>query len=148
MTLSAFDLRVRHAVYASFASAAIPAAAAIARVLHARPEEIRDAYERLAGAHVLVLDRESREVRMAIPFSAVPTPFVVESGARRWWANCAWDAFGIPAATGLDAVVTAACGDCGEPMTYRIENGTVSGPSGVVRFAVPAAHWWDDIGYT
>jgi hypothetical protein len=148
MTLSAFDLRVRHAVYASFASAAVPTADAIAHRLNAGLDEIRDAYQRLAAAHVLVLDRGSREVRMAIPFSAVPTAFTVESGARRWWANCAWDAFGIPAATGLDAVITASCGDCGEPMAYSIEGGSVRGPSGLVRFAVPAAHWWDDIGYT
>jgi hypothetical protein len=33
---------------------------------------------------------------MLNPFSAVETPHRVEAGGRSWFANCAWDALGIP----------------------------------------------------
>ena len=39
---------------------------------------------------------------MANPFSAVPTPYRVQADGRSWFANCAWDAFGICAALHVD----------------------------------------------
>ena len=40
------------------------------------------------------------------------------------------------------------CPDCEEPMEFRVEGGELLSGDGVAHFAVPARHWWDDIGYT
>ena len=61
------------------------------------------------------------EIRMAIPFSAVPTPYRVEAAGRSWFANCAWDSFGI-----LRRVrrrrphLETSCPDCGEPIEIDV----------------------------
>jgi hypothetical protein len=43
--------------------------------------EVRAGLERLDATHALVLDRATREVRMSLPFSNVPTHHRVEAGA-------------------------------------------------------------------
>ena len=85
---------------------------------------------------------------MALPFSSVPTPFTVEGGGRSWFANCAWDAFGIPILVGCDAVISTTCQDCDGKIVYRVENRRLADSHGVVHFGVPAAKWWDNIGFT
>jgi len=110
--------------------------------------EIRSAMERLHAAHAIVLDPSTREPWMALPFSSVPTLFAVEGAGRSWFANCAWDAFGIPNLVGVDAVISTTCQDCEAQIVYRVENETLVDAHGVVHFAVPAAKWWDDIGFT
>src|SRR5687768_17853503 len=57
---------------------------------------------------------------MANPFSAVPTAYRVRARERWWYANCAWDAFGICAALGVDGRVESACPDCGEPYSVEV----------------------------
>jgi hypothetical protein len=52
---------------------------------------------------------------------------------------------GIPAMLHQDAVIRASCGDCGTAMTLRITNGSLEPAEGIAHFAIPAAHWWDDI---
>ena len=104
--------------------------------------------ERLDASHVLVLHPTTRLLWMAMPFSAIPTDFRVRSGARGWWANCAWDALGISAMLQIPAEITTSCTDCGDPLTVRTTGRALYDPSGVVHFAVPAAAWWDDIGFT
>jgi hypothetical protein len=96
---------------------------------------------------MLVLQRDSGEVLMANPFSAVPTPFVVTIGERSWWGNCIWDAMGIAAMVGADAELDASCGCCGTSMKLQIPRGCRDEDSRVAHFAIPAAHWWDDIVY-
>ena len=60
----------------------------------------------------------------------------VDSGGRTWWGNCAWDAFGIVAALGLeDATITA-------------QGITLPRDAAVFGVLVPASHWWDDIAFT
>jgi hypothetical protein len=146
--LSELVLRVRHAVYRTFAEGGTPLSAAIADRLHLPADDVRLALTRLHEVHAIVIDPHSKEVRMALPFSAVPTPHVVTSGERTWHANCAWDALAIPSVMKCDARVDSTCGDCEAPIVYRIENGALLDAHGVAHFAVPAAHWWDDIGYT
>jgi hypothetical protein len=146
--LSELVLRVRHAIYRTFAEGGIPLSATIADRFNLPADEIRLAYTRLNEVHAIVLDPHSKEVRMALPFSAVPTPHLVTSGERSWYANCAWDALAIPSLMKCDARIDTACGDCDAPMVYRVEQGRLLGTLGVAHFAVPAARWWDDIGYT
>jgi hypothetical protein len=96
---------------------------------------------------VLVL-QESGEILMANPFSAVPTPFIVEAGERRYWANCIWDGLGVLAMTGADGRVLASCGDCGEAMGVQVQGGDLVSPEGLIHFAVPARQWWSNIKFT
>jgi hypothetical protein len=103
--------------------------------------------QRLADAHVLVLD-ERGAIRMAMPFSAVPTPFRVRSGDYSAFGNCVWDALGILAMKHADGVVESSCACCGEAMPVHIRNAELQEHSGIVHYGVPAKHWWDDIVFT
>ncbi|HEX6533619.1 MAG TPA: organomercurial lyase [Gemmatimonadaceae bacterium] len=148
---AADDGVVRQAIYEAFAAGgAPPTRADIAERAALPPARVSASYERLAEARVLVLDAGTREVMMAMPFSAVPTAFRVRAADRAWWANCAWDAFGIAAATGCDVDVETACADCGESMTVAVRAGAGAplATAAVAHFAVPAARWWEDIGFT
>jgi hypothetical protein len=85
---------------------------------------------------------------MAEPFSAVPTPFVVQAGARRWWGNCVWDALGILAMLRADGQVLTSCGCCGRAMTLEVQDGALRDAPGVVHYAIPARDWWRDVVFT
>ena len=146
--LTELVLRVRHGIYRSFAQGHVPLSPNLADKLHMPLDEIQLAYARLDEAHAIVLDPHSKEVSMALPFSAAPTPHRVVSADRSWYANCAWDAFAIPELMQCDARVESSCADCEAPIVYRIEQGRLLDPHGVVHFAVPAAKWWDDIRFT
>lgn len=141
-------LRVRHAIYRSFAEGGVPLSATIADTLNLPVDEVALAYATLEEAHAIVLDLHSQEVAMALPFSAAPTPHRVVSGNRSWFANCAWDAFAIPALLRCDARCESSCADCDARLFYRIEQRRLHDPRGVVHFAVPAVKWWDDIRFT
>jgi hypothetical protein len=108
---------------------------------------VRASYERLHEGHVIVLDPDSRDVWMANPFSAVPTPFRVRIGERSWFGNCIWDGLGICAMLGGRGTVETECPDCGEPLSLTVREGRAHG-EGVAHFVVPAARFWDDIGFT
>jgi len=144
------DLRIRNHLFASFVrdgkAASVSEAAA---ELHLAPAAVSDAYERLHDAHALVLQPDRTEIRMLNPFSAVETAFRVEAGGRSWFANCAWDALGIPGALHGDGRIEAACPDCGEQLELEVRDGElVRGRELLVHFVVPARRWWDDIGFT
>jgi hypothetical protein len=146
---SALDRAVRLYVYRHFVDfQRPPRPAEAASALQRTTEEVESAYERLAEGHVLVLQPGCHEIRMAMPFSAVPTPFRVSCESRSWWANCAWDALGIPVILDLDATVVTSCADCDQPITVVAESGRVRGGGELIHFAVPAARWWDDIVFT
>ena len=119
-----------------------------------RPAELGDADAVVAGwrelhdAHALVLGDRPDELRMLNPFSCVPTPYRVEAGGRSWYANCAWDAFGICAALYADGRVLASCPDCAEPLEVDVAGGVPMPADLVFHVLVPARRWWDDIGFT
>lgn len=118
-----------------------------ADALDRSPGEIEVALRRLAEAHVLVLEPNG-EILMANPFSSVPTPFPVRFGSVSAYGNCIWDALGIPAMCDCDAEITTACACCGAQLTVAIAAGSVEGATGVIHFAIPARHWWDNIVFT
>ena len=74
---------------------------------------------------------------MANPFSGVATPFKVHANGRTYFANCAWDSLGIPAALHTDAEIEAACAQSGEPIRLRVMNQQVQGSEALVHFLVP-----------
>ena len=145
-----FDLRIRSAVYGSFTrDGRAPDAAGTAEALGLESGEVEEAFRRLHDAHALVLQPGTTEIRMLNPFSAVETPHRVHVGGRSWYANCAWDALGIPAALHADGVIQSPCPDCGELLELEVRDGQlVRGAELLVHFVVPARHWWDDIVFT
>jgi hypothetical protein len=142
-------LKVREATYrllVDFGRA--PSAGEVAHDVGTSPGTVRSRWRDLHDAHALVLDADGRDIRMAHPFSAVATDHRVEAGGRWWYANCAWDAFGICAALGSDGRIECTCQDCGEPIELAVRDRRPSGDSPLFHCLVPARHWWDDIAFT
>lgn len=147
--LTAQDKEVRRLVYDTLIhTGRAPSSEEVASILGAPPNFVRQSFKRLAAAHMLVLQQGSGEVLMANPFSAVPTPFQVESGGISYWGNCIWDSLGVAAMLHRDARIVTACADCGEAMQLRIEGGSLAPAEGIIHFAIPARRWWDNIVYT
>lgn len=143
---ASFDGEVRRYVYEHAMQEGLPPTIAeTASALEVTPDDVRASFRRLADGHVLVLQKGTGEILMANPFSAVPTPFLVREGDRSWYGNCIWDAMGIPAMLQQDAAIEASCGCCGTAMRVTVEGGALGEASGIAHFAIPAAHWWDDI---
>ena len=125
-----------------------PLAEEVAQVMTSTDSDVREGWRRLHAAHALVLDQLGSEIRMANPFSAVPTAYRVRAGGRWWYANCAWDAFGICAALHVDGRIEASCPDCGFPVAVEVREQRPDDISLLFHCLVPAAHWWDDIVFT
>ena len=143
-----FDLQVRRATYRRFVElGSAPSAADVASNIGSDEQSVRAAWRRLHDAHALVLD-DAAEIRMANPFAAQPTDFRVDAGGRSWFANCAWDAFGIGAALHVDSEFDSHCPDCDEPLHVHVRAGRSDDASLVFHVLVPAAQWWNDIGFT
>ena len=144
------DLRIRNHVYAAFvAEGRAQTTAESAAALGLAEDEVAAAYRRLQDAHALVLHPGTTELRMLNPFSVVETPHRVDAGGRSWFANCAWDALGIPAALHADGAVSSECADCRDPLKLEVRDGAlVRGADLLVHFVVPARRWWDDIAFT
>ena len=85
---------------------------------------------------------------MANPFSAVPTAYRVFADDRWWFANCAWDAFGIGAALHTDSRIETSCADCSEPIQVGVRNEQPDDDGLLFHCLVPASRWWDDIVFT
>jgi hypothetical protein len=145
----AFDSRVRLALYRDFVAAGrAPSAAQLSHRLQSPEIEVRAALERLATEKAIVLQPESREILMAPPLSAVPTPFVVHAGSRSCFAPCIWDGLGAMALLGEAARLETSCGCCGEAMTLELRGGKPAGARGTIHFAIPARQWWNSIVFT
>lgn len=144
-----FDQRVRGFIYeATVGRGYPPLIAEVANYLGSPEGLVRQAFRRLAAGHIIVLQVESDEILMANPFSAVPTPFLVEAKPYASYGNCIWDAMGIAAMLHQDATIRTSCGDCGSAVELHIRGGRVQTDQGILHFAVPALHWWDDIVFS
>ncbi len=125
-----------------------PTADEVARAGSVTRDDVVDAWRRLHTEHALVLGSATSEILMANPFSAVPTPYRVRASGRRWYANCAWDAFGICAALHVDGEIETACPDCGDPIAIQVRAGRPDDETLLFHCLVPAAEWWNDIVFT
>lgn len=134
MSGASLDQRIRAAVYDGLLHTGRgPSVPELAASLGVGETDVREGLGRLAAAHVIVLRPGSDELWMAMPFSAVPTDFHVEAERPAgvgggWWANCAWDALGIPAMlrgaglpVGASPVrIRSRCPDCSESLTLVV----------------------------
>lgn len=115
---------------------------------HLTEADVVGGWHRLHEQHALVLNPATAEIRMANPFSAVPTAYRVRADDRWWYANCAWDAFGICAALHVDGRIETSCPDCGEALLVEVRDEQPDDESLLFHCLVPAARWWDDIVFT
>jgi hypothetical protein len=146
--MSELDNEVRIEVYRFFvAEGRPPVPAELALNLSIPSHEVESSLRRLADAHVVVLAPGTPYIWMANPLSALPSPYKVSAAGRDWWGICIWDSLGILAMLGGNGTVSSLCPDCGEDLQIRIVGGQLEPSDYIVHYAVPAAHWWDDIGF-
>jgi len=140
------DLEVRNHVYRRFVE--LGRAPSFAELSGELDRDVAPAMLELHDAHAVVLAPGRDRILMAHPFSAVPTVLRVRAAGGRWYANCAWDAFGVLAALDVNGRVSSTCADCGTPVEIEVRWGAPVDDGHLVHFNVPAAHWWDDIVFT
>jgi hypothetical protein len=144
-----FEVQVKLAIYHHFAGTGRrPSPAEVAERVGAKADQVLAAYQTLRAQRVLVLETDGSSIRMAPPFSGVPTQHRIEAGGIQYFANCAWDALGVPAALHQPGIVHSRCEQSGEPLHLKVD---VQGPEPsdwLFHCLVPAAKWWDDIVFT
>ncbi len=114
-------------------------------------EQVARLYTALDAEHAFFLEPGSMEIRMANPFSAVPTDFRVHIADKIYWANCAWDALGIPAALHADATIEACYAGSEDPLHIGVQAGTLLGQAReetVAHLLVPFHRWYENMNFT
>ena len=148
-TPAEFDDKVKVAVYRATAETGrIPSINEVAERVEADTAAVKEAYARLRANRLLLLESDGVTIRMAPPFSGVPTQHRVTVSGIEYYANCAWDALGVIAALHRPGVVHSRCEQSFEPLDLSVD---VSGPepsSWLFHCLVPAAKWWDDLVFT
>ncbi len=143
------DLELRNLTYSLLVDLGrAPTVEEAAQAAGSTAAEVEAGWRRLHEAHALVLSPAATEIRMANPFSAVATAHRVRADGRWWYANCAWDAFGICAALHADGRVETSCADCGEAIAVEVRDERPDDESLLFHCLVPAQRWWDDIVFT
>ena len=144
-----FDTQIKLVVYRHFAETGQrPSPASVAARVGSDVESVMDAYLRLRSQRVLALEADGSSIRMAPPFSGVPTQHVVIVDGKQYFANCAWDALGIPAALQRPGMVYSRCEQSGEPLRLAVGLAEPEPSTWIFHCLVPAAKWWDDIVFT
>lgn len=111
-------------------------------------EEASNLYKDLHNRHAMFLDFGEMAIRMANPFSGIPTDFKVHANSKIYFANCAWDMLGIPAALHCDAVIDAVCTESNDTVQLEVRDGAITNYQLLVHFPLPFARWYDDLVFT
>lgn len=122
-----------------------PTPAESARACNLSDSAALAARRRLHDAHLILLEADGEGIRMANPLSALPTGFRARVGRHWLFANCAWDAPGIPAMLGQDAVIEARYSPRGELLRCNARDGELLAEEALVHFALPFRQWYDDL---
>lgn len=147
--LTEFDWAVRTSIYQSFArTGGAPALGQLAAEVGATEHQIRTSLLALFDAHEIAPKPDGDGVWMANPFSGVPTDFPVETPTMTCFANCAWDALGVPAIVESDGWTRTHCAESGEELEFGVEDRKLQGDSGVIHLVTPIRDAWVDIGFT
>jgi hypothetical protein len=143
------DLRLRNLTYGLFVDLGrAPTSHEVAAAGECAPALVQARWRRLHDQHALVLGTDRKSLRMANPFSAVPTRYRVRARGRWWFGNCAWDAFGICAALHGDGRIETSCPDCEHPIAVEVRGERPDDESLIFHCLVTAEHWWEDIVFT
>jgi hypothetical protein len=144
--MDARSLEIRNLTYRMFVELGrAPSIEEVAGATELSGRDVEAAWRALHREHALVLNLDANEIRMANPFSAVPTAHRVQAAGRWWFGNCAWDAFGICAALRTDGRIETSCPDCGEPISVGVRDQRPDDERLLFHCLVPASNWWDDI---
>ena len=143
-----FDQRLRFFVYRhTLRHEKCPTVKEMAKEFGTSLAKIRAGLAGLSESHAFMMQEDGELWRVA-PFSCIPTDFPVTVGRKLWFGNCIWDALGIPAMLGKDAVIGAACPCCNYDMPIEVRNGKLNSPEGLIHIAVPAREWYKDVVFT
>jgi hypothetical protein len=145
------DREVRIAIARSIKTKGrIPTIAAVANDLGQDVATVDASFARMIEGRVFIPKRGSNEIYAYNPFCAERTDYFVTAAGRIWFAICAWDALGIPAALGQDGVVETHCADCDESLVVEVDaNGATEVQTWtVMQVGVPAREFWKDIYFT
>lgn len=141
--------QIRHFVYQHFADTTMPPSVDdTAAHFNISLEEATEYYKELHNRHAFFLDLETLTVRMANPFSGIPTDFKVHANGKTYFANCAWDMLGIPAALHTDAVIEAKFTESNDLVKLEVKNGKVTNPDLLIHFPLAFSRWYDDLVFT
>ncbi len=141
--------QIRHFVYQHFADTThSPSVDVTAAYFNISTEEAGEYYKELHNRHAFFLDLETLTVRMANPFSGIPTDFKVHAKGRTYYANCAWDLLGIPAALHKDAVIEAKFTESNETVQLEVNDGQITNYDLLIHFPLPFCRWYDDLVFT
>ena len=141
--------QIRHFVYQHFADTTLPPSIDItAAHFNISTEEASEYYKDLHNRHAFFLEPNTLNVRMAWPFSAIPTDFKVHADGKSYFVNCAWDMLGIPAALHTDAVIEAKFTESNEPIQLEVKDEQITNDQFLVHFPLPFSRWYDDLTFT
>jgi hypothetical protein len=141
--------QIRAFIYRHFAETTRPPQVeATASHFDLTDEEAASAYEELSKRHALFLEPGTHHIQMAWPFSGVETPFKVYVNDKTYFANCAWDSLGIPAALHAEAQIEATCAQSGDPIHITVSGQKVEDSSVLVHFLIPFKSWYNDLPFT
>ena len=154
--------QVRAFIYKYFADTTLPPSIEeTAQHFNIIIKEAGTLYRELHNRHALFLEPETLTIRMANPFSGIPTDFKVHLNSKTYYANCAWDMLGIPAVLHSDAVIEAICTESNDSVQLEIRDAKIAqaavpceaslwdGGNGLlVHFPLPFARWYDDLTFT
>jgi len=129
-TLSAQDDAVRRYILAQYPlQGQAPTVQDISQALGLTPEDTKTILQRLHAWDMLCLEPESSRIRLAYPFSSVPTPHVVKFDqwpeAKPVYAQCAIDALGLPFMLRRDLSITSSCASCAKAITITVRDQTI-----------------------
>jgi len=141
--------QVRAFVYRHFAETTHPPSVdETAAYFGSTHEEAASAYEGLHQRHAIFLKPGTHDILMANPFSGIETPFKVHANNKTYFANCAWDSFGIPAVLHVDAEIDSVCAQSGEPIHLTVSKQQVQGRDALIHLLTPFKDWYNDIPFT
>ena len=143
------DTQVKVAIYRAIAeSGRVPTLEEVAARIRATSATVRDSYGRLRSTRLLLLEPDGVTIRMAPPFSGIPTQHQVTVDGLTYFANCAWDALGIPAALHRPGTVLSRCEQSLEQLHLVVGADGPEPSTWLFHCLVPAAKWWDDLVFT
>ena len=143
--------QVRAFVYKHFADATYPPSVDIsAQHFNISKDEASELYKELNNRHAFFLEPQTLTIRMANPFSGIPTDFKVHANGKTYFANCAWDMLGIPIVLHCDAVIEAVFTESNDANAVQLEvrDGKVTNSELLIHFPLPFARWYDDLVFT
>lgn len=109
---------------------------------------IEEGLLKLQEYHGVVLHPNEAKVWVIHPFSLAPTSFLVKSGNKIWWGNCAWCSLGIATLIQDDVSITTNLGAHDEQVTIHIVDGEIQEKDFLIHFPIAMKNAWDNVIYT